>query len=1139
MEAPSPDSDEARTIRTRIARSRSRSRQFFPSSRNGPESGLSIPLSVWNPHPIGRAHCFGSFAPRGGGLQVRAICPFAGRSPSREVTHDAIWSVLADVGRSLCGRWPLSFAPGRGLGHRDSLTLFPISPAPIATVLLHRQGSARPFVVPELHLLSGNFDLGSSPRSLTSSPACGVRDPHAPLRARNGDTLAYVPPFRDPEWCQVQWPRYQDPVEAMKCASWTVPFMIEWDGVARFWSTYSSSPQVVILRERTWWDPLQGTFCDFRGDRLGGTWVPVLHGFSEHLHMLDHAGVRAVHVMCIDDERDDTSCHNAFLPGPYSHQPPHGWQWHPGMASLQPSSLRTGDVLVPDRSVDGRFDPWTQSIQRFVSLVVAGALVATGRLWGLLILLACVTPGAEAMQQPLAFSFNAFRVGRFPWRENHPAATIASLSTQEDVDTVYLSPFSGPGQVLTLPGTSSVAEWSTALLQQDPAWGASACPVWPTVSAGAMIAVPRPPSLHLVCLHVTTHLEHFAISVPRVTTLAWLVSALRNARALDVLSLRIPPALGQTPGDGQDEIHWRTGDLVVALPPDAFTGLFQTPVFVRAEQLRHCAIWSLDFWLAAKADAVMWQPESRPLLTTVPRSSRWCALDSTFEGVFVDRYPGIWTPVPWIAEDRPHLIQVSSSAHLVHVVVETPDTCFCAAVQAHTERQQLWADLPTLRRPPRVLSIPDAELELGTTLRDGDVVVEPPSAAVRGHPLQWGLLGLLLGLRGPAGFWAGAFLFPLGLSYGTRLDYAAGYHRLWTPFGTLLGPAVGPGHVCPSALRDQLPAWGTFARVVPPVVSTDIEWVPRSPDQALASVVLVSPPAPRVVLLPTRSPSAHLLRTLQTMLPELTTVLAHPAVWRGSQHFTHPTLSLRDGDVVHVKADRWFPMLRAPPSASFPTVVHAASLAFWGLPFAVEQPGMIFAWQPGEICPLCLPTVRGETWDPVGLTFRPTLASFSPDRWIPTQRRDRLGLHLVLDSTRPGWVHLITKGFPPRAVARPRQALPDSTRDGDFDPVAAKAAQSGPTLGVLLVCVCLGWRHLRACSWVPLVYLWFGFFGPSSAVLPRFMQVWKSSSAVLMLWPGVPHRLGTCMLTWMKLPRFMLSCRRIISGDPLGRTYLL
>ena len=618
------------------------------------------------------------------------------------------------------------------------MTLLPASPPPLATVVLHRQGSARAFVVPEgvtlaqLHLLSGNYDLGSSPRSLVSSPACGVRDPHAPLCVRNGDSLAYVPPFRDPEWCQVQWPRYRDPVEAMRCASWTIPFVIEWDGVARFWSTYSSSPQIVILREHTWWDPLQGTFCDLRGDRLGGTWVPVLHGFSEHLHMLDHAGVRAVHVMCVDCDREDTTCQNAFLPGPHSHQPPHGWQWHPGLASLQPSSLRTGDVLVPDTSVEGRFDPWTQSIQRFVPPVVASALAVRGRLGCILLLLACLTPGVEAMQQPLAFSFNAFRVGRFPWRENDAAATLASLSAQDSVDTVYLSPFSGPGPVISLPAASSVEAWSAALLQQDPDWGALACPVWPTVSAGAMIAVPRPPSLRLVCVHVTTHLEHFAICIPRVTTLAWLVSALRNARALDVLSLRIPPALGQTPGTGPDEITWRTGDLVVALPPDAFTGLFQTPVFVRAEQLRHCAIWSLDFWLAAKADAVMWQPEIRPLLTTVPRGSRWCALDSTFEGAFADRYPGIWTPVPWIAEDRPHLIQISPSDGFVHVVVETPTACFCAAVHARTERQQLWADLPSLRHPPDVLSIPAEELDTGTTLRPGSrsvaIAFGPPSA---------------------------------------------------------------------------------------------------------------------------------------------------------------------------------------------------------------------------------------------------------------------------------------------------------------------------------------------------------------------------------------------------------------------------
>ncbi|CAE7778935.1 unnamed protein product, partial [Symbiodinium necroappetens] len=404
----------------------------------------------------------------GGGLQVRAMCPFAGCGPSREITHDAVWSIFAGAGSSLCGSWPCAFFPGRGLGHRDGLTLLPASPPPLVTVVLHRQGSARPLVVPE------------------------------------SVTLA-------------------------------------------------------------------------------------------QLHLL--SGVRAVHVMCIEYDQDEVRCQNAFLPGPFSHHPPHGWQWHPGIASLQPSALRTGDVLVPDPSVEGRFDPWTQSIQMFVPPVVAGALMSRGGLWCVMLLLACSAPRVDAMQQPLAFSFNAFRVGRFPWREHHQTADLTSLSTQDSIDTVYLSPFSGPGPVVTLPAASSVADWSEALLQQDPAWGASACPVWPTVSAGAMIAVPRPPSLDLVCVHVTSHLEHFAICIPRVTTIAWVVGALRNARALDVLSLRIPPALGQSPGDSQDEVSWRTGDLLVALPPDAFTGLFQTPVFSRAEQLRHCAIWSLDFWL--------------------------------------------------------------------------------------------------------------------------------------------------------------------------------------------------------------------------------------------------------------------------------------------------------------------------------------------------------------------------------------------------------------------------------------------------------------------------------------------------------------------------------------------------------------
>ncbi|CAE7942704.1 unnamed protein product [Symbiodinium sp. KB8] len=248
--------------------------------------------------------------------------------------------------------------------------------------------------------------------------------------------------------------------------------------------------------------------------------------------------------------------------------------------------IRNGDVVFGDAlpSSSGRHTP---APRVSLSWILPALGCRRASILGL-VLGALLLPGGAAMQQPLAFSFNAYRVGRFPWREDTVDADIAPLSTHENVDTVYLSPFSGPGPVVTLPSTFSVSAWSAALVLQDPAWGAEACPVWPTVSAGAMVAVPR---------------------------------------VLDVISIRIPPALGQSSGDSQDEIVWRTGDLVVALPPDAFTGLFQTPVFTRAEQLRHCAIWSLDFCLAAKSDAVIWQPDTRPICSPLylgaPAGAHW------------------------------------------------------------------------------------------------------------------------------------------------------------------------------------------------------------------------------------------------------------------------------------------------------------------------------------------------------------------------------------------------------------------------------------------------------------------------------------------------------------------------------------
>ena len=197
---------------------------------------------------------------------------------------------------------------------------------------------------------------------------------------------------------------------------------------------------------------------------------------------------------------------------------------------------------------------------------------------------------------------------------------------------------------------------------------------------------------------------------------------------------------------------------------------------------------------------------------------------------------------------------------------------------------------------------------------------------------------------------------------------------------------------------------------------------------------------------------------------------------------------------------------------------------------------MLFAWQPGEVCPLCLPTTRGETWDPIGLTFRPTLASFSPERWIPTQRRDPLGLHLILDSHRPGWVHLLSRGFPPRAVTRHRQDLPADARDGDLDPVSAAASRSAPFFGVLFASGLLGWRHLRVGGWFYLACVWMGIVWVQVPRAVPAIPGSRPSCVVPMPSLGEPLRPVTLMSTLGMLALLMPSFRLTTWRGPSGST---
>ena len=677
--------------------------------------------------------------------------------------------------------WAIDFFPVWPDLHLNALTFVPIGgDRSTVTVVLSYRGFGRAALMPRTvtdswlqsfasQQVSADIDDIHLPHALEAWRFYDVPPPD--YRLRNGDVIYLRDRTRNSDPLEAEEPWDLQTSGTGQHAPWAIGFRLDSDTVVDLLQP-GRRPTLVSIPSGETWAPVQ---CTFSGDfhlQHPGMWTPVQWTPSSVPQLMLISGVAAeanVVVASAAGRRVRTVPRHV------------GRDTLATCTGLCRSTVSLGgvpsttlDVGVEIRNGDVVFgDPAPSSSS---SSVVAPRMPL---LWLLpffgcryagvigLALSALLLSGGTAMQQPLAFSFNAYRVGRFPWREDVAEADIAPLSTHDTVDTVYLSPFSGPSQVVTLPNTFSVSAWSAALVLQDPAWGAVACPVWPTVSAGAMVAVPRPPVRDLVCLHVTSHLEHFALCIPRVTSIAWLVSALRTARVLDVLSLRIPPALGQSSENSQDEIAWRTGDLIVALPPDAFTGLFQTPVFTRAEQLRHCAIWSLDFCLAAKSDAVIWQPDTRPLLTTIPRGSRWCALDATFEGAFSDRYPGSWAPVPWIAEDRPHLIQIADSDRFVHVVVETPTACFCTAVHAHTDSLQLRADLPTFQGYPRVLSIPDDELQQGTTLRDGDVVIEVVDSGRRVSPIRLGVLGLIatvthLRWRGSGG---------LGILYS--LHYAA------------------------------------------------------------------------------------------------------------------------------------------------------------------------------------------------------------------------------------------------------------------------------------------------------------------------------------------------------------------------------
>ena len=149
------------------------------------------------------------------------------------------------------------------------------------------------------------------------------------------------------------------------------------------------------------------------------------------------------------------------------------------------------------------------------------------------------------------------------------------------------------------------------------------------------------------------------------------------------------------------------------------------------------------------------------------------------------------------------------------------------------------------------------------------------------------------------------------------------------PFGHM---TLNVRWTCDGIFRRGLPSPG----VQPPVYGDTQEWIPRSPDPSCAVVVLLGTPAPRAVLLASVCPAGGLVFSLQPPVPAPADshVAITPAAWRGAYRSPNPTLFLRDGDVIQVRASRWFPTLTGPHTASFASPQQAATAAFGAFPFA-------------------------------------------------------------------------------------------------------------------------------------------------------------------------------------------------------------
>ncbi|CAE7336457.1 unnamed protein product [Symbiodinium sp. CCMP2592] len=763
---------------------------FFPPAIDFNDGEPYVPLGGWQPdNPDGPlARCFPGPRP----LTARVLCPLRGWSETSFLDTTRSWRSIEQEGTRHCGLWAHRFFPVRAVLPISQITVAPVAPYGLATVDLHIEGcSAVAFAsvdsfLDDIHRLAVRVFPHTRFWRVIAPPVLRTTIPNVHIRLRNGDAFSLLPEPSDPGATRYPLLQYASLERARQVASWSLPFRFDSGGYVCLWYTGRRSGHSIRIRDTGYWD------------------------------------LRA-HVLLLVPP--DLEPQGLLLAGCNAFRAPPGWRLLPALQYVRADSpLRDGDVLVLDPTADTVWDTtgrWGPSPSVAAAIYGRWAWLAVLAVrWPRLLALACLVGAGQGMVPAPDLPEQPIRVGFFPWRAPAAEADLVDLTNRTEIDIVLLSPFTGPQEAGRLPTASTTRELNALTCSCDPNWGAEVAPVWPTAAIPALLVVPRPPTPDLVCLAVSSLDRHFSILVPCTTSVSWLSAALRFLQPMQTLSVRAPSSLTADATSDQ-EVRWRSGDLVVALPPAAFVPEYQPPCFHSDAQVRHCAIWAVDFSVSTRVSFILWRPAVRAIRGHAPAGSRWRALDYTFDGDFSLHYPGRWVPVPWIAQDHAHLVLLPEDPSRVNVIVEADGHCWCALVTAVTDAWQLWTELPSISSQPRVLGVPHQELRQGTTLRSGDVVSGCPGLL----PLCWLTCSLGLAAWWALGFASSAPGYLLLLAWlialppvsGARLPHEGG-SRQWslaasscdqlpnrlafaTASGTLLGASLdlsGAIFVCPT-----------------------------------------------------------------------------------------------------------------------------------------------------------------------------------------------------------------------------------------------------------------------------------------------------------------------------------------------------